>query len=114
MIGDGPADIVGFEDFRIDGLEISGLSIPAKSIGGDFYDLIKISNDKILVVVADVSGKGIPAALYMSKVQAVIQFASTIFSSPREILIEVNKEIHEQLDKNSFITMVIHYSIFPK
>ena len=100
-------DLLPKEDFKIEGLEISGLSIPAKSIGGDFYDLIKISDDKILVVVADVSGKGIPAALYMSKVQAVIQFASTIFRSPRDILIEVNKEIHEQLDKNSFITMVI-------
>ena len=100
-------DLLPKMDFKIDGLDISGLSIPAKSIGGDFYDLIKITEDKILVTVADVSGKGIPAALYMSKVQAMIQFASTIIQSPRDILIEINKQVHEQLDRSSFVTMVI-------
>lgn len=100
-------DLLPKIDFKIDGLDISGLSIPAKSIGGDFYDLIKIAEDKILVAVADVSGKGIPAALYMSKVQAMIQFASTILQSPRDILIEINKQVYEQLDRSSFVTMVI-------
>ncbi|MBP9192182.1 MAG: GAF domain-containing protein, partial [Ignavibacteria bacterium] len=65
----------------IDGIEVSGFYNPAKIIGGDFYDVIKISENKLLVIVADVSGKGIPAALYMSKVQAMIQFAASIFQS---------------------------------
>ncbi|MBK8982783.1 MAG: SpoIIE family protein phosphatase [Ignavibacteria bacterium] len=91
----------------VNGIEISGFYNPAKIIGGDFYDVIKISETKILVVVADVSGKGIPAALYMSKVQAMIQFAATIFPSPKEMLIEVNKQIHQKIDKKSFITSVI-------
>jgi len=91
----------------VNGIEISGFYNPAKIIGGDFYDVIKISETKILVVVADVSGKGIPAALYMSKVQAMIQFAATIFASPKEMLIEVNKQIHHKIDKKSFITSVI-------
>jgi serine phosphatase RsbU (regulator of sigma subunit) len=95
------------ENFEIKGLEISGYSEPAKSIGGDFYDIIKLDEKKLLVVVADVSGKGIPAALYMSKVQAMIQFASQLFRSPKEILIEVNKQIYDQIEKKSFITMVI-------
>lgn len=91
----------------IDGIEISGFYNPATVIGGDFYDVIKLNDKKMLVVVADVSGKGIPAALYMSKVQAMIQFAATIFASPKEILIEVNKLIHQKIDKKSFITSVI-------
>ena len=91
----------------IDGIEISGFYNPATLIGGDFYDVIKLNEDKLLVIVADVSGKGIPAALYMSKVQAMIQFASKIFQSPKEILIEVNKLIHQKIDKKSFITSVI-------
>ncbi|HAY33707.1 MAG TPA: SpoIIE family protein phosphatase [Ignavibacteria bacterium] len=91
----------------VNGIEISGFYNPAKIIGGDFYDVIKLSESKILVVVADVSGKGIPAALYMSKVQAMIQFAATIFPSPKEMLIEVNKQIHQKIDKKSFITSVI-------
>jgi len=91
----------------IDGIEVSGFYNPAKIIGGDFYDVIKISENKLLVIVADVSGKGIPAALYMSKVQAMIQFAASIFQSPKDILIEVNKQIHNKIDKKSFITTVV-------
>ena len=91
----------------IEGIEISGFYNPATIIGGDFYDVIKLTDKKMLVVVADVSGKGIPAALYMSKVQAMIQFAATIFPSPKEILIEVNKLIHQKIDKKSFITTIV-------
>jgi serine phosphatase RsbU (regulator of sigma subunit) len=87
-------------------IEVSWLSRPAKYIGGDFYDLIKIDDDKYLVVVADVSGKGIPAAMYMSKVQAMIQLAASVFKTPREILIEVNKQLFDSLDKNSFVTVI--------
>lgn len=91
----------------IDGIEISGFYNPATLIGGDFYDVIRINDKKMFVVVADVSGKGIPAALYMSKVQAMIQFAAKIFPSPKEILVEVNKLIHQKIDKKSFITAII-------
>ncbi len=91
----------------IDGIEVSGFYNPAKIIGGDFYDVIKLSETKMLVIVADVSGKGIPAALYMSKVQAMIQFAASIFKTPKDILIEVNKQIHNKIDKRSFITTIV-------
>lgn len=91
----------------IEGIEISGYYNPAKIIGGDFYDVITLDPDRMLVIVADVSGKGIPAALYMSKVQAMIQFAAKLFQSPKDILIEVNKQIHQKIDKKSFITTVI-------
>ena len=93
-------------DYNIKGLDISGYSEPARSIGGDFYDLIKLDEHRLLVIVADVSGKGIPAALYMSKVQAMIQFASEIFKSPADILREANKQIYSQIERKSFITMV--------
>jgi phosphoserine phosphatase RsbU/P len=95
------------EDFQMNHLDISGFSEPAKIIGGDFYDFIKLSENKLILVIGDVSGKGIPAALYMSKVQAMIQFATQMFENPREILIEVNRQIYEQIDRKSFITMVI-------
>lgn len=94
-------------DFHIDKLDITGYSEPAKIIGGDYYDLIKLSDKKLILVIADVSGKGIPAALYMSKVQAMIQFATQMFESPKDILIEVNRQIYEQIDRKSFVTMVI-------
>lgn len=87
-------------------IELSWLNKPAKYIGGDFYDVIKVDDDKYLVVVADVSGKGIPAALYMSKVQAMIQLAAKVFKTPREILIEVNKQVFGKFEKNSFVTVI--------
>jgi serine phosphatase RsbU (regulator of sigma subunit)/MFS family permease len=88
-------------------MDIAGYSEPAREIGGDFYDIIKLSDDRVLVAIADVSDKGIPAALYMSQVQAMLQFASEIFKSPKEILTEINKQIYDQLDKFSFVTILI-------
>lgn len=90
---------------NVNGLDIEGSSSPAKTIGGDFYDLIKISDKKLLVIVADVSGKGIPAALNLSKVQAMIQFSAKIFKSPKEILQSVNKQIYNKIDRKSFVTI---------
>jgi phosphoserine phosphatase RsbU/P len=88
-------------------MDIAGYSEPAREIGGDFYDIIKLSDERVLVAIADVSDKGIPAALYMSQVQAMLQFASQIFVSPMEILTEINKQIYDQLNKYSFVTILI-------
>jgi sigma-B regulation protein RsbU (phosphoserine phosphatase) len=92
-------------NFNFDKLEISCASQPARIIGGDFYDVIKLDDDKILVVIADVSGKGLPAALYMAKVQALIRFASKIFKTPKEIISEVNKQVYDKFEKKSFVTV---------
>jgi serine phosphatase RsbU (regulator of sigma subunit) len=91
---------------KIKGLEISGVSVPAMTVGGDYYDFIQLDSKRLLVVVADVSGKGMSAALYMSKIQGMIQFAATMHSSPKDILIQVNKLIFESLERKSFITMI--------
>lgn len=92
-------------EIKIEGLDIEGSSSPAKTIGGDFYDLIKVSDKKLLVIVADVSGKGIPAALNLSKVQAMIQFSAKVFNSPKDILKSVNKQIYNKIDRKSFVTI---------
>ncbi|MBS1492514.1 MAG: SpoIIE family protein phosphatase [Bacteroidetes bacterium] len=90
---------------KIEGLDISGISIPAKEIGGDFYDCIEMGDDRYLIVIGDVSGKGIPAAIYMAKIQAMIQYASGIYSTPSEILKEVNNLIYDDMDRKSFVTI---------
>jgi sigma-B regulation protein RsbU (phosphoserine phosphatase) len=91
----------------IEGLDIAGISIPALSVGGDYYDFIKLGEKKILVVVADVSGKGMSAALYMSKIQGMIQLAAHMYASPKEMLIEVNRRIYDGIERKSFITMIL-------
>jgi phosphoserine phosphatase RsbU/P len=88
-------------------LDITGISIPALSVGGDYYDFIKLDDKRLLIVVADVSGKGMSAALYMSKIQGMVQLAAYMYKSPKEILNEVNRRIYESIERNSFITMIL-------
>ncbi|GJQ21795.1 MAG: hypothetical protein HBSIN02_21500 [Bacteroidia bacterium] len=91
----------------IPGLDISGVAIPAEIVGGDYFDFIQVSEKKVLVVVADVSGKGMSAALYMSKIQGMVQLAAHMYDSPREMLIHVNRRIYDGIERKSFITMII-------
>jgi serine phosphatase RsbU (regulator of sigma subunit) len=89
------------------GLDISGVSIPALTVGGDYFDYILLGTNKLLVVVGDVSGKGMSAALYMSKIQGMIQIIAPMYHDPKEILIQVNRRIYESLERRSFITMIL-------
>ncbi len=97
--------LLPYTNFSFGRLEISCSSQPARIIGGDFYDVIELEEDKVLVVIADVSGKGLPAALYMAKVQALIRFAAKIFKTPKEIISEVNKQVYDKFEKKSFVTV---------
>ncbi len=90
---------------KVEGLDISGKMIPAMHVGGDYFDLIKVSDKKIFVVVGDVSGKGLSASFYMSKLQTMIRLYCKDGKTPREVLIEVNKNIFENIEKGWFITV---------
>ena len=92
---------------KVSSLDISGVSVPALSVGGDYYDFIQLDANKILAVVADVSGKGMSAALYMSKVQGMVQLAAHIYKTPKEMLININRRIFDGMDRRSFITMIL-------
>ncbi|HCY76322.1 MAG TPA: hypothetical protein DHV28_10405 [Ignavibacteriales bacterium] len=89
------------------GLDICGEMIPAMQVGGDYFDLIPLSDTKLFVAVADVSGKGLAASLYMTKLQTMVQIVTKLNSSPREILIEINKRLYESIERSSFITMTL-------
>jgi phosphoserine phosphatase RsbU/P len=92
---------------EIAGLDISGVSVPAMSVGGDYYDFVQLDPKKFLAVVADVSGKGMSAALYMSKIQGMVQLAAHMYDTPKEMLVNINRRIFDGLDRNSFITMIL-------
>ncbi|HQF43247.1 MAG TPA: SpoIIE family protein phosphatase [Ignavibacteriaceae bacterium] len=92
---------------KINGLDISGQMIPAMQVGGDYFDLIQISDTKLFVAVGDVSGKGLSAALYMTKLQTMIQIATKISISPKDILIEVNKRLYESMERSWFVTLTL-------
>ena len=91
---------------EIKGIDISGLSLPAYEVGGDFYDYLYESNDKILIVVGDVSGKGTSAALYMAKAQGIMRTLFEFKLSPRDLFIKLNQLLYRYLEKSSFITAI--------
>ena len=91
----------------VEGLDIAGVSIPALTVGGDYFDYIELGPKKLLVVVGDVSGKGMSAALYMSKIQGMIQVIAPMYQHPKDMLIQVNRRIYDGLERKSFITMIL-------
>jgi sigma-B regulation protein RsbU (phosphoserine phosphatase) len=87
------------------GLGVTALCVPAREVGGDYYDFFPLGPRRIGVLIADVSGKGTSAALYMAELKGLVLSLSQIYQSPRQMLIEVNRIISDNLDTRSFITM---------
>jgi serine phosphatase RsbU (regulator of sigma subunit) len=90
----------------IAGLDISGTSIPAMEVGGDFFDYLSNGSGKITVVIGDVSGKGTSAALYMSKVQGILRSLHGFDLSPKDLFSRANKLLCQDLEKRSFVTVL--------
>ena len=91
----------------INGLEISGIMIPAMQVGGDYFDVIKVSDSKVFVIVGDVSGKGLAASFYMSKLQTMVRLYCTASNSPSDVLRKINSRLFKEMEKNWFITASI-------
>ncbi len=90
---------------EIPGLSMTALCIPAREVGGDYYDFFPLGDDRLGVLIADVSGKGTSAALYMAELKGLMLSLSRTLPSPRDLLIEANQIISHNLDSRSFITM---------
>ncbi|HSL21873.1 MAG TPA: SpoIIE family protein phosphatase [Vicinamibacterales bacterium] len=87
------------------GLEVTALCVPAREVGGDYYDFFPLGDRRVAILVADVSGKGTSAALYMAELKGLLLALSQRHESPRDLLIEVNRILSDHLDSRSFITM---------
>jgi sigma-B regulation protein RsbU (phosphoserine phosphatase) len=83
------------------------LSAAARSVGGDFYDWIELSNGRALVIVGDVSGKGIPAALMMSNALSRLRAMALQMTEPAEILTELNDLLSHRPNRGLFITVFV-------
>jgi sigma-B regulation protein RsbU (phosphoserine phosphatase) len=90
----------------IPGFAVSGLSIPAGAIGGDWYDFIPLSDGRWGLVLADVSGKGTAAALLMSATRGMLRSLAQTGSGPGEVLTRLNKLMVDDLPCGRFVTMV--------
>lgn len=78
---------------------------PAKEVGGDFYDFFLIDDDHLALVIADVSGKGVPAALFMVIAKTLIKNRLLLGSSPKETLESVNNQLCENNEAEMFVTV---------
>jgi sigma-B regulation protein RsbU (phosphoserine phosphatase) len=87
------------------GISVTALCVPAREVGGDYYDVLPLDDHRVGVLIADVSGKGTSAALYMAELKGLVLSLSRIHGSPRDLLINANRIIADHLDARSFITM---------
>ena len=90
---------------QVKGFEIAALNVPALEVGGDFYDFIPVSQDKWGLVIADVSGKGVPAALFMALSRTLIRANAVDKSTVSYAIVKANKMIAEQERANMFVTL---------
>ncbi len=87
--------------------ELYAMMEPAREVGGDFYDFFFIDDDHLCLVIADVSGKGIPASLFMMNSKVLLKSLASANISPAEVLAKANKEICENNQMEMFITVWI-------
>jgi sigma-B regulation protein RsbU (phosphoserine phosphatase) len=89
----------------IEGFDIAGINIPARQVSGDYFDYIKVDDDRLGVVIADVSGKGVPASLIMAICRSVLRAEARLSQSPAEVLRKVNRQLYPDIKEDMFISM---------
>lgn len=89
---------------QVRGLEIAGVWHPARTIGGDFYDVVKFSDRRMGVCIGDVVGKGISAALLMANLQASFRAFTSQAISPASLVVKMNEVLCNNLARDKFVT----------
>jgi len=90
-----------------DSLSINGVYKPHQTIGGDYYDYIPVSNEEAFICIADISGKGVPAAILMANFQAVLHTLVTERHSMIPLIYKLNKRVVEITKSDKFITLFL-------
>jgi len=89
----------------VSGFEISGINVPARQVSGDYFDYIKVDDQRLGVAIADVSGKGVPASLIMAICRSVLRSQSANNPSPADVLRKVNRQLYPDIKEDMFISM---------
>lgn len=88
------------------GFHLKAEWVPAGAVGGDWYDYIPLSEGRVAIVLADVSGKGMPAALLMSGVRGILRSLAPLASGPGEVLARVNQILLDDVPTGRYVTMI--------
>src|SRR5213593_4555136 len=89
----------------IDGFQISGINVPARLVSGDYFDYIRVDDERLGVAIADVSGKGVPASLIMAICRSVLRAEAARNPSPADVLRKVNRQLYPDIKEDMFISM---------
>ena len=90
----------------ISNFEFGGICIPALEVGGDYYDFVQMKDGLIGATIADVSGKGLPAAIYMTLTKGALQAYGAEEASPRKVLSRINSIVYRSVARGIFISMI--------
>ena len=93
-----------------DTYKVFGTMQPARNVGGDFYDVMRLHDGQVGLAIADVSGKGVPAALFMMSSRTLLKGAAIGMEGPGAVLSEVNNLLHEDNSASMFVTML--YAVY--
>jgi sigma-B regulation protein RsbU (phosphoserine phosphatase) len=86
-------------------LDVSASIKPAREVGGDFYDFFDLDDENVCAVIADVSGKGVPAALFMAVTKTLVKAKAGAMTDPAEIIAAVNDELAQENELTMFVTI---------
>ncbi len=89
---------------EVPGLEIATTLQPVRTLSGDYFDVLDLGNGRLGICIADVIGKGIPAALLMSNVQATVRTLATELISPAELVTRANQNLQRNTTPGKFVT----------
>ena len=87
------------------GLDVHAVIEPARQVGGDLYEVLRATDDRVVVALGDVSGKGIPSALFMAVAVTILRTLARQIREPDEILRRLNDELVEQNPRGMFVTL---------
>jgi sigma-B regulation protein RsbU (phosphoserine phosphatase) len=97
-------ELLPAHDPQLPGYDISAYNFPTEEVSGDYYDWVRIYDDQIGIVIADVSGKGIPAALLMAFLRASLRAATHVGYATNVSMSKVNYLLWESIERNQFVT----------
>ena len=90
-----------------DAIQVAALYLPHQEVGGDYYDFIKLNNHEFIFCIADVSGKGVAAALLMSNIQATFHSLINYTHNLKDIIIELNKRVINNTKNEKFVSLFL-------
>lgn len=91
---------------RLEGYDFGTLMVPARAVGGDFYDIIPLGTDKVGIVIGDVADKGVPSAIFMAQTHALIYAMASRNATPSRVLQRVNQMLMKIGESSLFVTVL--------